>query len=215
MNEDSEDETGGQPGDDFATTVEVEAALKGAMGDKDVRHRLAVGANVLLSRHQRLAATVTWEDLLQGALTAILAGKRKWPKNRLDFVGLVFGTMKSQASNQSRILANTTVQAVPESSLARSDDVSGESPIDRIAGETPGPEQAYSRKEEEARDEADLASLRAQLKPAAQQVFDLMLAGSTKKEIRTALGMSEKDYWSADRQVGRGLSALATRRKAE
>lgn len=218
MNEDSdEDDAEARAGDEVATTKEVEEAVKAAASDEEIRVRLAKGAKELLSRNRRLAATLTFEDLLQGALTAVLDGQRKWPKHRLDFVGLVLGTMRSQAFNLSRILANTTIQTLQESSLARPDDLDAESPIEQVAGETPSPEEAYLRKEEEAAEDANVASLRAQFKPGemALQVFELMLAGMTKKEIRTTLGMSDKDYWSADRQVGRLVSAFATRRKTE
>ena len=206
-----------EPGDVLASDAEVDAEVMATSRDAMLRRRLVKGASFLLSRTSKLQGTCTEEDLLQTALTAILERRRKWKKNRVDFIGLVFGVMKSLASNADRILAKTTVETVSESVLAG--DGLGElaSPLANIAGDGPTPQEAYSAKEEQAELDAAVASLRAQIEPndPALHIFDLLLAGKSKKEIREQLGLSSNEFWSADRRLSRHVDAFATKRGTE
>ncbi len=43
----------------------------------------------------RRGAGLSPEDLIQDAMMAILDGRRKWPKNRVDFVKLLLGVNQS------------------------------------------------------------------------------------------------------------------------
>jgi RNA polymerase sigma-70 factor (ECF subfamily) len=77
---------------DYATPDEAAVALEqlGPAG----RIRLEK-----IARNRLRGLNTEWEDLLQEALTRILEGSRKWPRN-LPIINFVAGVMKSLASER-------------------------------------------------------------------------------------------------------------------
>jgi len=67
--------------------------------DVSALKRMVAIAALLLERKAHLKRQYQPEDLLQEALERIAMGVRKWPKNRLDFFGLVIGVMRSWSSS--------------------------------------------------------------------------------------------------------------------
>src|SRR5262245_33912637 len=80
-----------------ATPAEITAAINGLSEAELVRLRQYAYARVRLLG--RKAGTESGDDLLQAAIADLLEDKRRWDKAKVDFMGFLFGAMKSISSN--------------------------------------------------------------------------------------------------------------------
>lgn len=205
---------GDGPSPDAASLAEVERSARQLTSDKDALVRLQRGAVWVLLRTPLLRAASTPEDLLQTALLAVLEGRRVWRKDQVDFVGLLLGTMRSLAYNNERILRETSVQTVPLESQLHGDDAYGP----RIEFDAPSqaltPEETLSVRQDAAELDRRVAALRAlwPLDDPARLILEHLLKGKDKRETRQLLGLSNKEYWSADRRLTRAIDTLAQQR---
>lgn len=76
------------------------------------------------------------------------------------------------------------------------------------------PEGALLARQDAAELDARVNALRAlwPLDDPARQILEHLLMGKTKRELRPLLGLSDKEYWSADRRLTRAIDAIAIKR---
>lgn len=204
----SDEESQTDPGEPIASTEEVRGALRSL--SEPHQRRLAKAARLFMRFHPILAREYEAGDLLQMAVLAALQGTRKWPKNRIAFVKFLAEAMRSITSNESRRLRERMqTHAVPdgegESATYTEEADASESALSRT-----DPEQALLQKEDEAERLTKIALLRAQLAddPEIARIFELQLAGLSKREIRERLGMDSTSFWTADRRLTRRIEHI-------
>ena len=126
--------------------------------------------------------------------------------------------MRSIAYNEARKLeSGTQPRLVPETDLRTpgSDEPAG-SLLESLAEPTPGAEEVHLEREKEAKAQATLALVRAQLAAEDKQIsqiLELRLQDVSKVEIRRRLGMSDTAFWTADRRLTRRIEELLERLK--
>lgn len=202
-----------QPDDVLAAPHEVEAETGRCRQDPGIQRKLMKAASMILNTTAALRGRCQPEDLLQEALVAILSGRRKWKKNKVDFMGLVFGVMKSLAYNQDQSLQTKDGHVVLERELAaRNDEDDGESFVESHGNADASPEAALVEAEQEALRNDVLATLRAKFaeEDLAGRILDKMIErqGFMPADIRKALDVSDREFWSAHRRVTRAFDAL-------
>jgi hypothetical protein len=209
----SDEEPQPDPGEPVASPDEVRDALRG-LSEPDHR-RLAKAARLFMRFHPALAGEYEAGDLLQMAVLAALQGTRKWPKNRVAFVKFLAETMRSIASNESRKLRKgMQTHTLPEGEGGSADvDVREADALESTVSKMSNPEQALLQKEHEAERLTKIALLRAQLADDQEiaRIFELQLAGLSKRAIRERLGMDSTRFWSADRRLTRRIEQLIQR----
>jgi DNA-directed RNA polymerase specialized sigma24 family protein len=142
-----------------------------------------------------LPPDVTWEDLLQEALTRILVGKRQVPQG-VVVVAFVAGVMRSLRSEHWQRVDKVMVRGRrrwdphPKSAHRQTE----------LVESAPGPERALIAQQE-------LAAIRNLF---AEDAIALMILGGlaqglTAEEIRLATGLSDIDYASARKRMRRVL----------
>ncbi len=207
------DDDPAQPGDVLATPQEVVAEAERCRRDTGIQCRLMKAASMILNTTTALKGRCQPEDLLQEALVAILSGRRRWKKNKVDFVGLVFGVMKSYASNQNQSFQTKDGHVVLERELgAWNDEDDVESFIENHGSTDASPEAALIEAEQEALRDDVLMTLRAKFaeEDLAGRILDKMIErqGFMPVDIRKALEVSDREFWSAHRRVTRAFDAL-------
>lgn len=130
-----------------------------------------------------LPADVTWEDLLQEALTRIIVGKRQVPDG-VAIVAFVAGVMRSLRSEHWQRVERTT----------------GRGRSVRLVDVAPGPDRALMAQQE-------LAQVRKLFAEdtAALGILEGLARGLTAEEIRHTLGLSDTDYASVRKRMRRAL----------
>jgi hypothetical protein len=203
-----------EPAPDAASLAEIAQGVRQLATDKLTLARLQRGALWVLMRTPMLQGACAPEDLLQTALLALLEGRRGWKRDQVDLVGLILGTMRSLAYNNERILRDTTVQTVPMVAAAAGED----SDARHVEFDAPSlaltPEEALLARQDAAELDDRVNALRAlwPLEDPARQILEHLLKGKTKRELRPLLGLSDKEYWSADRRLTRAIDAIALKR---
>jgi RNA polymerase sigma-70 factor (ECF subfamily) len=142
-----------------------------------------------------LPPDVTWEDLLQEALTRILTGARR-VREGVAAVAFVAGVMRSlRSEHQRRAFAGKSRKRTPRT--AGSDAVRRQAELEDWL---PGPEYALIAEQE-------LAAIRRLFMGdrVAQLILDGLAEGRTAEEIRKIAGLSETDYASARKRIRRLL----------
>lgn len=213
--EDSDDEDDkAQPGDVIATEAEVRREIEMVHRNKSLKKRLLRAAYVILQTTTRLRAGYTPDDLLADAALAVLERRRKWPTNRVDLPGLLVGVMKSLAWNREQTLTKASPQVALESDLQRPE--GDESLLDQLAVDQGTPEQVLDDSQTRAEEDAVLTILRASFGPdeLPGRILDEIRKreGHTQAEIRSALGVSESDYWNAFKAVRRAADNFNKRK---
>jgi DNA-directed RNA polymerase specialized sigma24 family protein len=168
--------------------------------DAIAKARLVVAAEQILVRHPRLAH-IGPEDLLQEALLRILDGRRKWCPTRIGFLGCVIGAMRSIASAASKSAAKGKIPPEPLATIVAEDETSEFDAPDAA----PSVEESLIAKEERAILLARLDAFHQELAEdkEAMAVYEQLCRGIQKRDIRAALGMSDKDFWTIDRRLSR------------
>jgi len=142
-----------------------------------------------------LPPDVTWEDLLQEALTRILVGKRQIPDG-VAIVAFVAGVMRSLRSEHwqrvERMMARDRRGAEGRSKVAHRQT--------ELIDSAPGPDRALMAQQE-------LAAIRQLLADDATAliIVDGLAQGLTAEEIRFSTGLSETAYASARKRMRRVL----------
>ncbi len=138
-----------------------------------------------------LPSDVTWEDLLQEALTRILVGTRPVPQG-VAIVAFVAGVMRSIRSEHWRRLEG------PPARRLRSSETSSADPKMQLVDAAPSPERALMAQQE-------LASIRRLFEQDATAlgILDGLAQGLTAEEIRVGLGLAATDYASARKRMRR------------
>lgn len=205
---DSEDEPAEKPKGPAATEEEVREALKAL--DDELHQRLATAAKSILARHPRLTELGP-RDLINLAAQRALEGRRKWYPEGIDFLGFVIGAMRSLASNATRIAAKTEIQTVSFEDLYLEGEDGDREFLENVPSESLTPEEQLVEAEDQARQDAALLVVRAQIvgDAAASAILDLLLDGLQKREIRAKLGMTDTEFWSADRKLTRIIERAA------
>jgi RNA polymerase sigma-70 factor (ECF subfamily) len=139
-----------------------------------------------------LPLDVTWEDLIQEALTRIIVGKRQVPEG-VAMVAFLAGVMRSIRSEHWQRVEGTSARV----RSARSQ--SAHRQIEPVDG-APGPDRAVMAQQELAR----VRELFAE-DPTATAILDGLARGLTAEELRVGLGLSDTDYASARKRMRRVL----------
>jgi DNA-directed RNA polymerase specialized sigma24 family protein len=142
-----------------------------------------------------LPPDVTWEDLLQEALTRILVGKREVPDG-VAIVAFVAGVMRSLRSEHwqriERTMGRDRLRGDRRSKAPHRET--------ELVDSAPGPDRAVMAQQE-------LAAIRNLFvdDAAALIVLDGLARGLTAEEIRLTAGFSDTEYASARKRMRRVL----------
>ena len=142
-----------------------------------------------------LPPEVTWEDMLQEALTRIIVGSRRPPEG-VTTVAFVAGILRSLRAEYWR----RATRESGGSSTLRIDHESEESLALALSDPTPGPERALSARQE-------LIAIKQLFSddPIASRIIDGLGAGLSAAEIRRSMALAKIDYDSARRRIRRAL----------
>jgi len=143
------------------------------------------------------------EDLVQGAVRALLEERRHWNPRKVDFVGVLMGAIKSTASNL-REAAETRGFEIPASQLVEpaEDGKESLSRVDLLTDPGLNPEQAVIA-----------SNLLAEVQeafnddPEAFVVMDGWSDRMSGTEIIDALGIDRKAYETIVRRIRRQIAA--------
>jgi DNA-directed RNA polymerase specialized sigma24 family protein len=105
-------ETECQDDRDIATLIEVEDAFNN-LSDTDLK-KIKLDAAQLVRSYGAYAEGRGSEDLIHISIERIYNNRRKWPKNKTDFLGFFHGVMKSIASHWKKV-KDTDVQILTSS----------------------------------------------------------------------------------------------------
>jgi DNA-directed RNA polymerase specialized sigma24 family protein len=142
-----------------------------------------------------LPPEVTWEDLLQEALTRVIVGSRRRPEG-ITTVAFVAGILRSLRAEHWR-------RATRESGgddILRIDHEHDDSLALALSDPTPGPERALSARQE-------LIAIRQLFAddPTASKIIEGLGEGFSAEQIRRSTGLSKTDYDSARKRIRRAL----------
>ncbi len=144
-----------------------------------------------------LPPDVTWEDLLQEALTRIVMGSRQVPTG-VAIVPFVAGVMRSLRSEHWRRIERTPMEG-PGGGGARRRPNAERRPTELIDS-APSPERALMAQQQLGAIQRLFAD-----DPTALTIMDGLAQGLTADEIRLAAGLSDTDYASARKRMRRVL----------
>lgn len=142
-----------------------------------------------------LPPDVTWDDLLQEALTRIIVGARRQPEE-VPLVAFVAGVMRSlRAEHWRRVLKGS-----PSHDAVRIDRIGDGSRSVDLRDPSPGPERSLSAQQEIRAIECLFAD-----DPLVLKIIAGLGQGLPAEQIRAALKISKTDYDSARRRMRRTL----------
>lgn len=217
LTEESDDESV-LPDDVLASKEEIAEAAVQARGDATVKQRLVRAAELIWVRSKRVKHVCQPEDILQDAIEAVLVGRRKWPKNRVDFKGLLIGVMRSIVSSQDKMLtlAKSNLDVTMEHELHLLGEDQGPQNLEEIAADPETTESRALRKEQEVLEESLMTILRSKYSPTDIHglILDKVREGySSQAEIREALGVADSVYWNSWKVLMRAAEKLCSNTK--
>ncbi len=201
-----------QSNDDLAGADEICRAIEELHRNKSMEKRLIAIAALILQRKRNLKRQFEPEDLLQEAIQRIWRGLRAWPKNRVDFPGLVIGTMRSWASSLEKKKAREDDGVLMEHELGSAEDGDGTLNLEDIANDSDTPLGQLEAQEHDAKGQSLFVILKARFKP--QDLEGRILNAISKKpfeshlEVRSALQVEEADYRNAWKALMRAANKL-------
>ncbi|AOJ22818.1 MULTISPECIES: hypothetical protein [Burkholderia] len=208
----NDDETDLRPDDLLANQAEVRQAIEGLYRDVSTRKRLVAVAALILRGKPHLKRQYQPEDLFQEALERIGIGLRAWPKNRVDFAGLVVGVMRSWASSLEKTKSREDDMVVMEHELASSQNDDEGPNLEETAADARTPSEHLEAVEGDAEGQSLLAILKAQYEPdqLPAKILGAIIDGSfeTHEEVRSVLGVQEADYRNAWKVLMRAATKL-------
>lgn len=204
------------PGDVLASEEEIAEAAAHARSDIGGNRRLLRAAEIIWARSQQMKRACQPEDILQEALEAVLDGRRKWKKNRVDFNGLLIGVMRSTVSSRGKTIKKKTSFLTMEHELHQLCEDQESRSLEEIVADPETTESKILRKEKEEMEESRMAILRA--KYGATDIHGLILdkvreGYSSQAEIREALGIADSVYWNAWKALMRAAGKLNSNTK--
>lgn len=210
------DEESVLPGDVFASKDEIVTAVAHICGDTNIKRRLLKVAEFIWAKSKLVKRECQPEDILQEAIEAILDKRRKWPKNRVDFNGLLIGVMRSMVSSRGKTLAKKSPDITMEHELHPLGEDQEPLNLEEVAADRETTESRILRKEQEGLEESLMAILRA--KYGATDIHGLILdkvrdGCSSQAEIREALGIADSVYWNAWKAVMRAADKINSNTK--
>lgn len=207
-----DDEVGAQPGDDLATTNEISQAIRDLYRNESTRKRLVAVAALILKGKPHLKRQFEPEDLFQEALERIGIGVRTWPKNRVDFAGLVIGVMKSWSYSLEKKMSRENDRVFMEHELASAKDGDEAPNLEETAGDSSTPLEQLEAQEHDAMGQSLLVILKAQFGPQdlETKILEAIIKTSfeTHLEARSALGVEEAGYRNAWKVLMRAANRL-------
>lgn len=188
-----------------ATTDEIAAAIQALTTGELLRIlKFAYRRYWTLGRR---GAGLSPEDLIQDAMMAILDGRRKWPKNRVDFVKLLIGVIQSLSSHIVAGKARDAFDDVVDYQAPEEDSDA----LDRM----PSPAALSPREQLEAEElELEATVLDGKIRDHfkdddhALTIYQGLCESMKPAEIREC-GLSEKEYDAAQKRLKRGVRKLA------
>lgn len=206
------------PSDVFASKEEIVEAVTHARRNTAVKQRLMKAAVWIWSRSKLVRQECQPEDILQDAIEAVLLGRRKWPKNRVDFMGLLIGVMRSIVSSQDKalVLVKKNLDITMEHELHPLGEDHEPQNLEEIAADPETIESRILRIEQEGLEESLLTILRSKYSPTDIHglILDKVREGySTQAEIREALGVADSVYWNAWKVLMRAAEKLGSNTK--
>jgi hypothetical protein len=211
--EETDDDEPAQPDDVLATQREIVAEVERCRRDPGIERRLMKAASLILKTTTVLKGRCLPDDLLQDALVALVTGRRSWKKNRVDFIWLVMGVMKSLASSRDNSLGTKDAHVVLEGELrAKDDEDDGDSVVGTFGDADASPEALLLQAEQKAEEDSVFVVLRAKFagEDLAGLILDMIAErkGYTLAEIREALGVGDREFWNANRRLTRAFDEL-------
>lgn len=201
-----------QAGDVLASLAEIEHAIKELVRDTSRNKKLTGIAALILRTKPHLKRQYEPEDLLQDALTRLGIGKRSWPKNRLDFNGVVMGVMRSWADNLEKQKKRKDPGLVLENELSTVSEDGEPLNLEAIAGHSEDPLEELLAREEDALGSAQLACVRANYGPdeLPGRILDELRRTSFEnhQQVRAAVGAEEAEYRNAWKNILRAATKL-------
>ena len=190
----------GVPDEAAATPAEIEAAIKSLT--------LADWARVRRFADYRIAGLGpkadgrTGEDLRQTALTDLLKGTRRWNIDKVGFVMLLTGAMRSISSNWARSYKPENTAMVEADFRQENEEGEVISPFDNWTAKNPDPE-------EQLRDRQTLELIDNLFKDdeEAQQVLIAWQDRLDPAEVRELWGLSQNKYNTIVRRIRRKIAA--------
>lgn len=208
-------ETSGRPDDVLASKAEVDEAIIGLYHNVSTKKRLVAIAALILQGKPHLRRQYQPEDLFQEALERIGIGKRTWPKNRLDFPGLVIGVMKSWSSSLEKTKSTQDNLVVMEHEFALRNESEGALNLEDVAADSNTPLEQLEAKEVDAHEQSLLTILKAHYGSGTLEakILDAIskTAFETHEEIRLAMGVKEADYRNAWKVLMRAAKKLESK----
>ena len=195
-----------RPADEPPATIdEIAAAIQALTTGELVRIRkFAYRRYWTLGRR---GAGLSPEDLIQDAMMAILDGRRKWPKNRVDFVKLLIGVIQSLSSHIVAGKARDAFDDVVDYQAPEEDSDA----LDRMPSPAALNPQEQLEAEELEREATVLdGKIRDHFKDDdhALMIYQGLCESMKPAEIREC-GLSEKEYDAAQKRLKRGVRKLA------
>jgi len=189
------------PAEKAATAAEIGATIE-ALGAADFL-RLRQYARQRIRRLGPKAVGKTGDDLLQTALSDLLQDTRRWDKTKADFMGFLFGAMKSISSNWAKSYLPED-DPVLEADLRKRDEEGKEfSPLDRRRAGRPNAEQHLS-------DKQTLLEIDNVFKDdqEAQMILTAWQEGYDPPGVRELWGLSQNGYNTIVRRIRRTIEAV-------
>ncbi len=204
-----------RPGDDLATKDEIQEAIRSLYLNQSAKKRLVAVAALILKGKPNLKRQYLPEDLFQEALERIAIGVRTWPKNRVDFTGLVIGVMKSWSYSLEKTKSKENLKILMEHELAFAEGSDEPPNLEEMASDSSTPLERIEADELDAIEQNQLALLKAQYEPheLPALILEIIIGGpfENHEEIRSVLGVKEADYRNAWKVLMRAAKKLETK----
>lgn len=206
------DENASRPDDDLASKAEIKEAITGLYRDVSMKKRLVAVAALILRGKPHLKRQFQPEDLFQEALERIGIGKRKWPKNRVDFPGLVIGVMKSWSYSLEKTKSLEDDKVVMEHELASAATDDDALSLEEIAADSMTPAEHLEAIQLDVQRESLFVILKSLYQPQElpARILDAVIEETfeTLEEVRLALGVKEADFRNAWKVLMRAATKL-------
>lgn len=185
--------------DRVATPVEIDAAVESLSPADWYRLRKFADYHILLL--QEKTGDRRGPDLLNAAFERLLEGSRKWDKTKVDFMGFLYGAMRSIANSWLRKKVSPTEAPVLASALVKEDDDGNLSdPAEEFASSPPDHatmlvyQKTLEQVNEVCADDQEL-----------QMVLEGFKDGLDPADIRKLWGLSQTEYNTIVRRMRRRL----------
>lgn len=207
-----DEEVDARLGDDLATIDESLQAIRELYRNESTRKRLVAVAAFILKGKPHLKRQSEPEDLFQEALERIGRGLRAWPKNRLDFPGLVIGVMKSWSHSLEKKMSRKDDGVLMEHELKSANNGDDAPNLEEIASDSSTPIDQLEAQEHDAKGQSLLVILKAQYgqQDLETKILEVITKTSieTHEEIISVLCVKEADYRNAWKVLMRAAKKL-------